>query len=275
MKSKYNTWGRRSVLRAAKPFLLPPLFRADAVFSGEKLVEVGVVLKAALFADAFQRIGSNFNQIFRFLQPQMVHVGNRRFPEFLPEQVDDVVFAEMKFLTEHIKGDLPVEFPFDIIGDTLHGGFGRLYLIQLGEQIVKLSCLKNVRCIPVGKSIQFFDVFFEFCVFKCAASGKSCAIGIPLRQKMDIEILGRIACFGACMHRVVFLNMVLSGMNFIGDAVLIKAQDPVLNEKQHFVLTETVHMVLVLSEKAQGREFIEYRTIQIDSVHSNHLPLLL
>ena len=94
----------------------------------EQLVEMGVGLKSALQGNLFQRIGKCNYPVFCFSKPDLIEIGDRRQIKGFPEQVDDVVFAEVEFLTKRVQGDLPVIVFFNILSQLFGHGTGGLWI---------------------------------------------------------------------------------------------------------------------------------------------------
>ena len=90
----------------AQPFCFAPLFGRQPIFSHKQAIEVRVVAKAAGCCDIFECFRGHFHEQLRLLQADALGIGDGCRAERRFEQVDNVVFREMKFPTQHFEGDL-------------------------------------------------------------------------------------------------------------------------------------------------------------------------
>ena len=86
-----------------------------------------IVAKAAGGCDIFERFRGHFHEQLRFLQADMLRIGDGGRTERRLEQVDNVVFREMKFPTQHIERDLFLAVLHDKIRHA--GSLGALRLL--------------------------------------------------------------------------------------------------------------------------------------------------
>ena len=88
-----------------------------------------VVAKAAGGCDIFKRFRGHFYEQFCLLQADMLRIGDGGRTERRLEQVDNVIFREMKFPTHHVECDL--------------------FLAVLRDEVRHVSGLGVLRLLPV------------------------------------------------------------------------------------------------------------------------------
>ena len=99
-------------LKEHQTAVFPPDSRGHTGFSEKQPVKMGIVLEAAGLGNFFGGAGGCLQQVQGPLKADMIQIGHRRLVKILFENMDDLIFAVMKFPGQLVQGDgLPIVLP--------------------------------------------------------------------------------------------------------------------------------------------------------------------